>query len=319
MAQSNSSLPDDADCTESLSGLSLEEMLGKTPDFRPVLLLTNGADLGVRHTLVKQRSTIGRSRRADFIVHDNGVSREHVAIYYENFDQPREVPRCYVEDLGSRNGTLLNRRPINGRERLRERDRITLGTTTLGFFFRDAEELMQDEYLYELATRDPLTGLDNRRQFVACLKHYLGLAHRGRSNISLMLIDLDDFKKMNDTYGHAAGDLVLVHIAEILSTSVRNSDLVARWGGEEFVVCLPETDLENAQQLAGRLRQEIETTRFRYGSDEIRVTASFGICQFEEADTEKSVFEKADRCLYAAKAQGKNCVVTVDHEAEPSG
>src|SRR5690606_21225986 len=137
-------------------------------------------------------------------------------ITYENHAERNEVPSCYVEDLQSRNGTELNGAPLNKKVPLCERDRIKIGRTVLGFFFRDDEELIQEETLYNSATKDMLTGIDNRHQMISHVKHYLALSNRREMAFCLLLIDVDHFKKVNDTYGHHIGDQALIHLAAIL-------------------------------------------------------------------------------------------------------
>ncbi len=199
--------------------------------FRPVLIGISGPSRGTNIPLVKPQTIIGRSGTADFRINDSGSSRHHATITYENNETPHEVPRCYIEDNGSRNGTEVNGRRIQGRVRLSERDRITIGRTVLGYFLRDDAELRYDESLYELATRDPLTGLDNRRQLLALLRSHLARAIRTKTPLTFLLIDADHFKRINDTYGHDVGDEALKFLARILRTTSRDSDLVARWGG----------------------------------------------------------------------------------------
>lgn len=305
--------PDDIDRTESFTSAPLTPTASRRliPEaFWPVLIAMNGSHRGIRYKLVNRETIIGRSRDADFLISDNGISRKHFRIIYENHDRAAETPVCYLEDLDSRNGTQVNARPIAGVVRLAERDRIIVGRTILGFFFRDEEELLQDEHLYESATRDPLTGLDNRRQLISHLRHYIGLAHRNQSQLCFALMDLDFFKKVNDNYGHSTGDEALKHFASILSGCVRDSDLVARWGGEEFAACLPESSLRGAQTFAERVRRELEGKPLVHNGAVISMTVSIGIAQCHPEDTMETIFDRADQCLYQGKHLGKNRVIT---------
>ncbi|MBI1293176.1 diguanylate cyclase [bacterium] len=278
--------------------------------FHPILICMAGESRGQRFRLQRRDTIIGRSRSCEIYLTDGGTSRQHSRITWENWDRSRENPVCYVEDMGSRNGTELNGVLIRGRVQLTERDRITIGRTILGFYLRDTEELLQDESLYVNATRDALTGLDNRYQMLSHLKHYMALASRRTLDLGLLLIDVDHFKNINDRFGHPIGDEALQHLAGILSRCSRESDLVARWGGEEFAVSTPDTTLATAIRYAERLRQTVQDTPLVTGDQEIKMTISVGVAMLGEMDTLHSFFEKADKALYEAKQSGRNRVIS---------
>jgi len=164
--------------------------------------------------------------------------------------------------------------------------------------------------LQELADTDSLTGLVNRRKFTELVAHDIGLARRHGHVLSLILFDLDHFKLINDAHGHAAGDAVLAEVARTCLETVRQTDIVARWGGEEFAVLMPETDLEGARRMAVRLRELLRDLRPLEGQ-EVRTTASFGVAQLNAGGRGES-FEKlaarADACLYRAKRDGRDRV-----------
>jgi diguanylate cyclase (GGDEF)-like protein len=160
------------------------------------------------------------------------------------------------------------------------------------------------------ASTDGLTELANRRHFEEALAAEISRAERFGGTIALVLADLDDFKKVNDRYGHQAGDDVLRVFAGVLSETVRDIDLAARYGGEEFAVLLPQTDLEGAERLAERLRETIAAERLMLEPGaSVTVTASFGVASFPEAPTPAALFAAADEALYRAKSAGKNRVV----------
>src|SRR5690606_15615259 len=138
--------------------------------FRPVLICLSGELRGQRRPLDSRTLIIGRGSSADWHIDDGITSRTHAQITYENVDDPRSMPRCYVEDLGSRNGTELNGKQIEGPTRLVERDRLLVGSTVIGFYVRDSDELQNEMSLYHSATKDPLTALDNRRQLQATVR-----------------------------------------------------------------------------------------------------------------------------------------------------
>jgi diguanylate cyclase (GGDEF)-like protein len=160
--------------------------------------------------------------------------------------------------------------------------------------------------LEKLATHDYLTDLFNRSKLDSMLNYELHQVRRYTSrNLSVLLFDIDNFKKVNDTYGHDVGDEILQKIARILTVSSRESDIVARWGGEEFFMMLPETNIEQALVVAEKIRLTIEHTKF---NDDIRITCSCGIAQFRSSDDIKSLFKRVDEALYNAKESGKNQV-----------
>jgi diguanylate cyclase (GGDEF)-like protein len=163
------------------------------------------------------------------------------------------------------------------------------------------------------ASTDGLTDLANRRHFEETLASEISRADRFGGALALVLADLDDFKKVNDRYGHQAGDDVLREFAEVLRETVRDIDLAARYGGEEFAVLLPQTDLEGAERLAERLREAMAERRMRFvPGAAFTVTASFGVAAFPDAATPAALFASADEALYRAKSAGKNCVVCAD-------
>jgi len=167
------------------------------------------------------------------------------------------------------------------------------------------------ELLREQASTDPLTHLKNRRAFGEIGRRYFALAKRHHHDLAVVMLDIDHFKQINDTYGHPAGDRVLVDIAQTLSRSTRECDTPARLGGEEFAVLLPNTDKDGATLLAERIRRAVEDTPLKLSNRAVRVTTSIGIGSFE-GDAPASLdqlIEFADRRLYQAKQTGRNRTV----------
>ena len=160
-----------------------------------------------------------------------------------------------------------------------------------------------------LSTTDPLTGLSNRRHFDAAAKLEVIRARRYGRPLSAVMVDLDHFKRVNDAFGHAAGDRVLVGVAGLCVRLARTTDLKARLGGEEFCLLLPETPAESARVLAERLRADIEALPFDADGRAFRITASLGIGGYVPGDELEKVIDRADSALYAAKESGRNRVV----------
>lgn len=171
-----------------------------------------------------------------------------------------------------------------------------------------------------LATRDALTGVANRSQLTSALVAELSRMKRTGSPASIVLLDLDHFKAVNDSHGHPTGDAVLREIAHLLSAEVRSIDTLARLGGEEFAILLPDTPLEAAAELAERLRQRIEGHEFNGGSTSLRLTASFGVAPIapEAPDPINSAYKAADRLLYRAKESERNRVFVMDAPPAPA-
>lgn len=169
------------------------------------------------------------------------------------------------------------------------------------------------EELRKLSITDPLTGVANRRFFMDFLTREFYRAMRYQHPLALIVGDLDHFKKVNDTYGHQAGDAVLKGFSRILLYNKRQSDQVARYGGEEFALVLPETDLKGGILVAERIRHEVEVADFSYGGKKIPVTVSFGVVAYPEsqASSVEEFFRLADRALYRAKEQGRNRVEAI--------
>ena len=154
--------------------------------------------------------------------------------------------------------------------------------------------------------RDPLTMLPNRMAFDERITLEINRCKRNNENICIAMWDLDHFKKVNDTYGHDAGDRVLKLLAKIIITRVRKVDMFSRIGGEEFVLLMPDTSLENALNLNNQLRDSLANSGFHYDGSPCPVTASVGIARIEEYDNSESVMRKADEALYKSKKEGRN-------------
>lgn len=157
-----------------------------------------------------------------------------------------------------------------------------------------------------LAHFDPLTNLSNRRIAYDILKREQSRINRNKEVLSVLLCDVDHFKRINDKYGHNAGDIVLVELAKIFTTQVRKQDCVSRWGGEEFLFILPQTSAKNAAIIAEKIRLCVERHQIKYQDNNINVTISIGIAQFEDASNIDEVINNADKSLYLAKESGRN-------------
>ena len=160
------------------------------------------------------------------------------------------------------------------------------------------------------AHRDPLTGIGNRAAMEEALQREISLARRHGDSLSIVLFDIDHFKHINDTWGHACGDQALRAFAEVARAQVRSSDHLYRYGGEEFLLLLRNTRLQGALRLAERIRRHMERTPLNCGGHEIHVTASAGVAELLDGEDAEALIERADRALYEAKHRGRNLVVS---------
>jgi len=168
------------------------------------------------------------------------------------------------------------------------------------------------------ALRDPLTGLGNRNAFEQELSRSVHTAMRYKQHLSMLVLDLDFFKEVNDKYGHSAGDVVLREVAELIQSSARNSDTSFRFGGEEFVILLNNTNILGARLTAERIRQQIDQHEFRYQGKTLPVSVSIGVSYLTDNATGDQLFDQADAALYRAKELGRNKVVVAEESLHAS-
>lgn len=161
----------------------------------------------------------------------------------------------------------------------------------------------------ELAKIDMLTGLSNRRDMYQKIKHETDRFERNKKSFAILMGDIDNFKKVNDTYGHDAGDHVLSSIASIIISTIRKQDIVARWGGEEFLLLLPETNLEGGKMIAEKLRMNIKNKTIYYKNYSMKVTITIGVSVYSLKHTIEDSIKEADEAMYRGKIRNKNCVV----------
>jgi two-component system cell cycle response regulator len=213
-------------------------------------------------------------------------------------------------DLASTNGTYLNGLKVNAAP-LYDGDKIQIGSNTvLKFSIQDALEEQYQRSIYESATRDGLTRVYNKKYFLETVRKEFSYCLRHRVPLSLVLFDVDHFKKINDAYGHPAGDYVLTRIAQRVSDTVRTEDLLARYGGEEFALMLRESAEDQALACAERCRYAVDKADFVFGGTPIKVTISLGVATLLDSDFSQpeDLIAAADKYLYRAKRAGRNRV-----------
>ena len=278
----------------------------------PFLLVLSGRHVGELHRLAPgQDLVLGRTEAADVLLDDEGLSRRHATIRADGSG-------AVIRDLGSKNGTWVENLKID-EKRLADGDRIRLGfATDLKFTFADEREAAVQRDLVAAAYREPLTNLHNRRYFQEALGAEFAAARRYGRDLTLLVIDVDRFKLVNDTHGHLAGDEALRTVAAVLRAGVRREDHLARTGGDEFVV-LAETDHVGAALLGEHLRKAVEEARCPLpGERSLKVTVSVGLAvshgeaAIDRGHGERDLFEAADLALRRAKQGGRNrCEVGV--------
>jgi len=247
---------------------------------------------------------LGRGQESDITIKDERVSRKHLKLEIKK-------EKVIIEDLKSTNGTFINGEKIN-RETLKMNDKVYMSPSTVfKFYLADEDEKTAIDELYELGVNDPLIGIYNKSYFIERLKEEMSYSKRYKTSLSLIMIDIDHFKKINDNYGHLIGDHVLIKVAESIKSICRTTDIFARYGGEEFSIILRNTDEKGAFVFAERVRKKIEETTIISGENKIKITISLGISSIQ-ADVKyeeyKQFIHMADRCLYHSKKQGRNQV-----------
>ena len=263
----------------------------------------HGPELGKKYTLLDLEFTIGREEGNHIVVDLDNVSRRHARII-------RKQGRMFVQDLGSTNGTYLNDQEVTQETPLRSGDLIKVGGSIFKFLTGDNVELQYHETIYTLTIQDGLTGINNKRYFLEYLEREMGRCHRYGRPLTLMIFDIDFFKKINDVHGHLAGDYVLRELAQSLKRLVRKEQCFARYGGEEFAVVIPEDGGDKARIFAEKIRRCIEEKQFVFENQEIPVTLSLGVADMAADMVEPLQFIKiADANLYKAKKTGRNRVV----------
>jgi diguanylate cyclase (GGDEF)-like protein len=268
------------------------------------LVVIAGPSFGEMYKLKTDRAVLGRGNSTDVRIVDDGISREHAALQ-------REGGKVVLVDLGSTNGTFCNglRLPKQGRVDLTDGDKISIGASTiLKFTFQDQIDEHYQKQLFESALRDGLTNVFNRRYFLDRLNGELRFAVRHSKPVALLFVDIDHFKKINDTYGHQAGDHVLASVARTMMTTVRAEDVLARYGGEEFAIICREIELAGAEALAKRLVASVSAKPIEYQGQQIPVTISVGAAVDHGRSEAQGLIANADAAMYEAKRTGRNRV-----------
>ncbi len=281
-------------------------------DLRPALVFLSGELIAVPIPLERQDVILGRALEADVRVNDTQTSRQHAKVT----TVPGEMQRAteyILTDLDSRNGTYLNGRRIR-REKLENGDKITIGETILRFDLLDEIDREYQRQIHRLISHDDLTGLLSSRSFFSELRREAARATAEKRPFCVIMMDGDNFKSVNDSYGHLTGSKTIEEIGFSIMTSLRTGDAAARFGGDEFAAFLLDADLPQGLIAAERIRTGIESYDFsvlRQGQakETHHITVSIGVSSFPEDSSDPiELVEMADSALYRAKRGGRNRV-----------
>ena len=267
-----------------------------------VHIYPTGPGMGTRYTLADLPLVVGRGGDCDIRINDHSVSRRHARI------QPG-ADGYYAVDLQSTNGTFVNDHPAS-MYKLKDGDYLRVGNCIYRFLTGGNVETEYHEEIYRLTIIDGLTEIYNKRYLIEFLDRELARSGRYARPLSLVMIDIDRFRSVNESLGHLGGDFTLRELSARIKGNIRKEELFARYGGEEFVVVLPETNRDGAVALGERLRQVIDGQPFRYEDKTYDVTISLGVAitAGDESMTPTNLLRLADGKLYQAKNEGRNRV-----------
>ncbi|MEO7539043.1 MAG: GGDEF domain-containing protein [Pyrinomonadaceae bacterium] len=281
-------------------------------DLKPALVFLSGELIAVPIPLDREEVILGRALEADVRVNDTQVSRQHARIT-ANQDEASLSTYYVLSDLDSRNGTFLNGRRVR-RETLENGDKIMVGETILRFDLLDEIDREYQRQIHRLISHDDLTGLLSSRSFFSELRREAGRATAENRPFCVLMMDGDNFKAVNDTYGHLTGSKTLEEIGLAIMTNLRSGDAAARFGGDEFAAFLLDAEMAQGMVAAERMRKTVEDYQFsvvRQGQPRSthHITVSIGVASFPNDSSDPiELVEMADSALYRAKREGRNRV-----------
>ena len=266
---------------------------------QPMLVVLHGPLLGKTFTIEQPVLTIGRSSQCDIQIEDDNVSRKHAEINFRD-------GLVWLTDLQSTNGSYVNSKRVSEIP-LNDGDLILIGRVLFKFIHSSLVENRFIGQMYSLATTDFLTGIANRQQIINLLEQEFNRARRYDRPLSVLVYDIDRFKEINDTYGHLAGDQMLIESSRIVKDHLRVEDHYGRLGGDEFLVICPETPAENALALGKRIQVVLSKTDFLVKDKIVFFTISVGAATLSPKVSSPDEFSLlADQALYRAKNAGRN-------------
>ena len=295
---------------EKTENIDLDEIFGgpsqKQKDQQECyLIVVYGDDAGKIYPLDKKAITIGRSDEVDIQLADPSCSRKHSIIQFNDNNKP------VLKDLNSRNGTFVNGSKIT-KINLEDGDKIMFGVSSVfKFAIQDSLEAKFQKKLYESSVNDHLTGAFNKKYFLDTLSKEFSYSLRHHSSLGLLMLDIDFFKKINDTYGHIVGDMVLKEFVKRIKNNLRNEDILCRYGGDEFAVIVRDFKYGFIKIAAERIRLFFNGKSINCKDHKINISVSIGAATIdnENIETSEDMIALADANLYKAKQSGGNCIV----------
>lgn len=268
------------------------------------VVVIHGEGLGRSADIRDRPIVIGRDHGCDLLILHASVSRRHCEIWMED-------GRYRVRDLGSTNTTRLNDRVVESAD-LADGDHLVIGESIVKFIGDGSVEASYHEEVYQLASHDELTGLYNRRLFIEAFERELARTERSELPLAFAILDIDWFKRINDTYGHQAGDQVLRQVAQAIRHGMCAQDIAGRIGGEEFGLLVPNLTWERAVEHMESIRQAVESGTYALEGVREPITISIGLARRDATrDSRASLMRAADEALYRAKQGGRNRVVAL--------
>jgi two-component system cell cycle response regulator len=277
----------------------------RSGSYEPYLIQISGRETGQMYNLTGKTVRIGRDATCQIILDDPHISRMHAEIAH------RGTNEILIRDLGSTNGIFVNGKRVT-EQTLLDGDKILIGTRLyFKFCFQDAVDQNYQQNLFRAANIDSLTQLYNKKYFVDALSKEFSFSKRNNHPLSLLMIDIDHFKAVNDTHGHIAGDLVLKSVGQYLLKNLRLENIAARYGGEEFAIILRNVTSDMSLVIGERLRKSIENERIVYRGKILQITVSIGVSSLDDGkfETIEDLIRSADENLYEAKETGRNKVI----------
>lgn len=246
---------------------------------------------------------IGRSKDCDIYLNDSWISRKHCQVSLSG-------KNIKVTDLGSTNGTFVDSQQIE-EATMTIQNRLHLGQIIIKFEYKASDEVEYDQKLFHAATMDALTQIHNRHWFMEHAETEISSFKRTDDILNLMMLDIDFFKKVNDTYGHQAGDFILKEVAYLLNLEKRDEDYMGRYGGEEFIFLFRRISLAEAENVCQRMRKRIESANLIFEGTKISVTISLGLVSRigNQITSLGDMIKDADDALYQAKEHGRNQLI----------
>jgi diguanylate cyclase (GGDEF)-like protein len=296
-------LPDAYESTlEVTVSRDMRQVMQIASEQQALLIVLSDPCLGSRVILSEAPVEIGRGARGGLLIDSDSVSRRHARVEWSGNAHK-------ILDLGSTNGTFVNGSRVKAHE-LRDGDRLQIGKVLLKYLAGGNIEAAYHEEFQRLMRYDALTGIYNKRQFSESLRVAAQQARAGSAPLSLMVLDLDHFKRINDTHGHVVGDGVLCELSSVAREAMPGDVVFGRVGGEEFAVLWEGHDADDMLSLAEKVRRATEAHRFIFEGKRLPVSVSIGVAQHLVTDDAEldSLYDRADAKLYEAKASGRNCV-----------